>query len=64
MIASWSILKQIHGKADQFPNKDTIEVLSNHHDTKNVFCYVLLGEDGGEMAEPSFLEATCKVQLH
>ena len=60
MIASWSIFQQIHEKADQFPNKNTIEVLSNHHYTKNVFCYVLPGEDGGEMAEPSFLGATCK----
>jgi hypothetical protein len=60
MIASWSTLQQIHGKADQFLNKDTIEVLSNH-DTQNVFCDVLPCEDGGEMAKPSFLEATCKV---
>jgi hypothetical protein len=61
MIASWSVLWQIHGKADGFPNKDTIEVLLNHHDTQNLFCYVLPGEDVGAMAKPSFLEATCKV---
>jgi hypothetical protein len=63
MIASWSILQQIHGKADPFLNEDTIEVLSNHHDTQNVFCYALPGEDVGATAQPSFLEATCKVQL-
>ncbi len=28
MIASWNILWQLHGKTDQFPNKDTIEAMS------------------------------------
>jgi hypothetical protein len=52
MIASWSILQQLHGKTDQFPNKNT---------TQNVFSSVLPSEDEGEIAKPSFLEATCKV---
>jgi hypothetical protein len=64
MIASWSVLQQNHGKADPFPIKDTIEVLSNHHETQNLFCYVLPGEDVGAMAQPSFLESTCKARLH
>jgi hypothetical protein len=64
MIASWSILWPLHGKTDQFLNKDTINVLSNHHDTQNMFCSVLPSEDGWEIDKPTFLEATCKVQLH
>jgi hypothetical protein len=62
MIASWSILQPLHGKTDQFPNKDTIKNLSNHH-TQTMFGSVLLSEDGGEIDKPTFLEATCKVQL-
>jgi hypothetical protein len=63
MIASWRILQSIREKPDQFPNKDTIEILSIHHDTQNVFCYMLPSEDGGEIAKPTFLEAACKGQL-
>jgi hypothetical protein len=63
MIASWSILWSIHGKTDQFQNKDTIEVLSIHHDTQAMFASVQPSEDGGEIAKPTFLEATCKAQL-
>jgi hypothetical protein len=46
MIASWSILWSLQGKSDQFPNKDTIEVLSIHHDTRAMFTSVLPSEDG------------------
>jgi hypothetical protein len=63
MIASWSILQSLHAKTDQFPNKDTIDVLSNHQDTQAMFASVLPSEDGGEIAKPTFLEATCKGQL-
>jgi hypothetical protein len=39
IIASWSILLQLHGKTNQLPNKDTINVLSNYQDTQAVcFC--------------------------
>jgi hypothetical protein len=55
MIASWSILQPLHGRRDQFPNKDSIKVLSNHHDTQNMFASVLQSEDGGKIAKPSFL---------
>jgi hypothetical protein len=64
MIASWSILWQLHGKTDQFPNKDTIDVLSNYQDTQTMFVSVIPTEDGGEIDKPTFLEATCKLQLH
>ncbi len=64
VIASWSNLWSLHGKADQFANKDTIEVLSIHHDTQAMFASVLPSEDGGEIPKPTFLEATCKGQLH
>jgi hypothetical protein len=60
MIASWSILWSLHAKTDQFPNKDSIEVLSIHHDTQAMFASVLPSEDGGEIAKPTLLEATCK----
>ena len=63
MIASWSIIWQLHGKTDQFPNKETISVLSNHQDTQAMFGSVLPSEDGGEIDKPAFLEATCKLQL-
>jgi hypothetical protein len=63
MIASWSILWPLHGKTDQFPNKDTINVLSNYQDTQAMFVSVLPTEDGGEIDKPTFLEATCKLQL-
>ncbi len=52
MIASWSIFWSLHGKMDQFPNKHTIEVLSNHHNTQNMFGSVLPSEDG-EVHKPS-----------
>jgi hypothetical protein len=45
-------------------NKGTIEVLSNHQDTQAMFVSVLPSEDGGEIDKPTFLEATCKLQLH
>jgi hypothetical protein len=61
MIASWNILQSLPGKTDQFPNKDTINVLSNHHDTQAMFAPVLPSEDGGEIVKPTFLEATCKL---
>jgi hypothetical protein len=64
MIASWSILWPLHGKTDQFPNKETINVLSNHQDTQAMFVSVLPSEDGGEIDKPTFLEATCKLRLH
>jgi hypothetical protein len=60
MIASWNILWSLYAKADQFPNKDTVEVLSIHHDTQAMFASVLPSEDGGEIAKPTLLEATCK----
>jgi hypothetical protein len=63
MIASWSILWLLHGKTDQLPNKETISVLSNHQDTQAMFGSVLPSEDGGEIDKPTFLEASCKVQL-
>jgi hypothetical protein len=63
MIASWSILWQLHGKNNQFPNKDTIDVLSNYQDTQAMSVSVLPTEDGGEVDKPTFLEATCKLQL-
>jgi hypothetical protein len=64
MIASWSIIRQLHGKNDQFPNKDTIDVLSNYQDTQAMFVSVLATEDGREVDKPTFLEATCKLHLH
>jgi hypothetical protein len=64
MIASWSIIWQLHGKNNQFPNKDTINVLSNYQDTQAMFVSVLPTEDGGEVGKPTFLEATCKLRLH
>jgi hypothetical protein len=63
MILSWHILQQLHGKTDHFPNKDTINVLSNYQDTQAMFVSVLPTEDGGEIDKPTFLEATCKLQL-
>jgi hypothetical protein len=63
MIASWSILWQLHGKTNQFPNKDTINILSNYQDTQAMFVSVLPTEDGGEIDKPIFLVATCKLQL-
>jgi hypothetical protein len=63
MIASWSILQPLHGKPDQFPNKETINVLSNHQDTQAMFVSVPASEDGGVIDKPTFLEATCKLQL-
>jgi hypothetical protein len=63
MIASWSILWQLHGKTDQVPNKETIDVLSNHQDAQAMFVSVLPSEDGGEIDKPTFLEATCKLRL-
>jgi hypothetical protein len=63
MIASWSILRQLHGKTDQLPNKDTINILSNYQDTQAMFVSVLQTEDGGEIDKPTFLEATCKLRL-
>jgi hypothetical protein len=44
--------------------KIPIEVLSIHHDPQAMFASVLPSEDGGEIAKPTFLEATCKGQLH
>jgi hypothetical protein len=64
MIASWSIIWQLHGKNDQIPNKDTIDVLSNYQDTQAMFVSVLATEDGREVDKPTFLEATCKLRLH
>jgi hypothetical protein len=64
MIASWSILRQLHGETDQLPNKDTINILSNYQDTQAMFVSVLPTEDGGKIDKPTFLEATCKLQLH
>jgi hypothetical protein len=61
MIASWRILQQLHGKTNQFPNKVTINVLSNHQDTQAMFVSVLTSEDGGKIDKPTFLEATCKL---
>jgi hypothetical protein len=61
MIASWSILWLLHGKTFQFPNKVTINVLSNHQDTQAMFVSVLPSEDGGDIDKPTFLEATCKL---
>jgi hypothetical protein len=61
MITSWSILQPHHGKMDQFPNKETFNVLSNHQDTQAMFVSVLPSEDGGEIDKPTFLEATCKL---
>jgi hypothetical protein len=61
MIASWSILWQLHGKTDQFPNKDTIDILSKYQDTQAMFVSVLPTEDGGEIDKPTFLEATFKL---
>jgi hypothetical protein len=63
MIASWSILRPLHGKTDQFPNNDTINVLSNYQDTQALFVSVRLPGDGWELNKPTFLEATCKLQL-
>jgi hypothetical protein len=63
MIASWSILQSLHAKTDQFPNKDSIDVLPNHQDTQAMFAAVLPSEDRGEIAKPTFLEATCNGQL-
>jgi hypothetical protein len=63
MIASWSIIRQLHGKNNQFPNKDTINVLSNYQYTEAMFVSVLPTENGGEDDKPVFLEATCKLQL-
>jgi hypothetical protein len=61
MIASWSILWQLHGKTDQFPNKDTIDVLSNYQDTQAMFVSVLPTKDGGEIDKKHFLRqhASC-----
>jgi hypothetical protein len=64
MIASWSIIQQLHGKNDQFPNRDTINVLSNYQNTQAMFVSVIPTEDGGEADKPTYLEATCKLQLH
>jgi hypothetical protein len=64
MIASWSIIQQLHGKNDQFHNKDTINVLSNYKDTQVMFVSVRPTEDGREVDKPTFLEATCKLRLH
>jgi hypothetical protein len=63
MIASWSILRPLHGKTDQFPNNDTINVLYNYQDTQALFVSVRLPGDGWELNKPTFLEATCKLQL-
>jgi hypothetical protein len=64
MIASWSILRQLHGKTNQLPNKDTINILSKYQDTQVLFVSVLPTEDGGEIDKPTFLGATCKLGLH
>jgi hypothetical protein len=64
MIASWSIIRQLHGTSDQFPNNDTINVLSNYQDTLAMFLSVIATEDGREVDKPTFLEATCKLRLH
>jgi hypothetical protein len=64
LIASWSIIWQLHGKNNQFPNKDTIDVLSNYQDTQAMFVSVLASEDGRDVDKPTFLEATCKLNLH
>ncbi len=55
MIASWSILQPLHGKTDQFPNKETIDLLSNNQDTQAMFGYVLPSEDRGRLISQHFL---------
>jgi hypothetical protein len=59
-----SILQPLDGKTNQFPNKDTIYVLSNHQDSQVLFASVLSSEDGGEIDKPTFLEAKCIERLH
>jgi hypothetical protein len=64
MIASWSIIWQLHEKNYHISNKDTSDVLSNYQDTQAMFVSVLATEDGREVDKPTFLEATCKLRLH
>jgi hypothetical protein len=62
MIASWAILCNIHGKPHQYPNNLTLEVLSQHDKTQEIFVSIT-NEDGGTAMVPSYLEASCKTRL-
>jgi hypothetical protein len=62
MIASWAILCNIRGKPHQYPNSLTLEVLSQHDETQEIFASIA-NEDGGTATVPSYLEASCKTRL-
>jgi hypothetical protein len=62
MIASWAILRNIRGKPHQYPNNLTLEVLSQHDKTQEIFASIA-NEDGGTAMVPSYLEAFCKTHL-
>jgi hypothetical protein len=62
MIASWAILRNIHGKPHQYPNNLTLEVLSQHDKTQEIFASIA-NEDGWTATVPSYLEASCKTCL-
>jgi len=61
MISSWSILRQLHGKSNQYPSNDTLRLLSTHEETRIIFSSVR--NDDAVTIAPSFLEITCKSRL-
>jgi hypothetical protein len=62
MVTSWAILHNICGKPHQYPNNLTLEVLSQHDETQEIFASIT-NEDRGTATVPSYLEVSCKTRL-